>query len=128
MCAVPARRLGPATSPTTHPAKSVSVETALHRIQSGNTIMVGGFMNSGTPTFMLQALLSQKIEGLTLITNDAGTEDSPLGRLILSGSISKLQLCYAGNNLSVREMAKGGSLEVEFIPLGTLLELSLIHI
>lgn len=122
MCAVPARRLGPATASTTHPVKSVSVDTALRCIQSGNTILVGGFMNSGTPQCMLKALLSQNIEGLTLITNDAGTEDSPLGRLILSGSVSKLQLCYADNNLSVKEMARAGSLEVEFIPLGTLLE------
>ena len=122
MHAVPARRLGPAPPPTTHSDKSVTVDTALRSIQSGNTIMIGGFMNSGTPEFMLNALLSQKIENLTLITNDAGSGDSPLGRLILSGSISKLQLCCIGNNQSVKEMAQGGSVEVEFIPLGTLLE------
>lgn len=84
--------------------------------------MIGGFMDVGAPGEILDKLIKHGADDLTIIANDAATPESSMGRLLLSGIAAKLITCYAGGNRAVQEMARAGHLELEFIPLGTLLE------
>ena len=84
--------------------------------------MIGGFMDVGAPGTILDELIGRETDDLTVIANDAAKPDSPLGRLLLSGLVSRLKICYAGGNRPLQEMARAGRIELEFVPLGTLLE------
>jgi acetate CoA/acetoacetate CoA-transferase alpha subunit len=120
--AIPARRLGPASTDVAPVDKSTTAAEAVRRIAPGDSIMVGGFMDVGAPGAILDELIKHGADDLTIIANDAATPESSLGRLLLSGIVAKLITCYAGGNRAVQEMARASRLELEFIPLGTLLE------
>ncbi len=122
MEAIPTRRLGSASGGLSPVDKSTTAVEAVRRIAPGDSIMVGGFMDVGAPGTILDELTKHGADDLTIIANDAATPDSPLGRLLLSGLVVRLVTCYAGGNRAVQEMARAGRLELEFIPLGTLLE------
>ena len=79
-------------------------------------------MDVGAPGSLLDELIEQGIGDLNIIANDAATPNSSLGRLLVSGLVASLKLCYAGGNRPVQEMGRSGELDLEFIPLGTLLE------
>ena len=79
-------------------------------------------MGVGAPDTLLDELMKQGTDDLTVIANDAGIPESPLGRLLLSQQVARLIICYAGGNRPVQELARTGRLDLDFVPLGTLLE------
>jgi len=50
--------------------KSVPLSEAVARIPDGAWIVVGGFMGSGSPHRLIDELVYQRRNGLTLISND----------------------------------------------------------
>jgi acetate CoA/acetoacetate CoA-transferase alpha subunit len=53
------------------PDKRCSIETAIARINDGDTVMVGGFGVPGTPMILIHALVEHGARNLTIIKNDA---------------------------------------------------------
>ena len=53
--------------------KLCDIENAIHKIKSGNTVMLGGFTNFGCPLHLLYELgRHREIKDLVLISEDLG--------------------------------------------------------
>lgn len=102
--------------------KYKSIEDAIARIPSGATVMVGGFGSPGTPFALLDELLAQGQDDLTLIKNDANEPGIGIGRLIAAGRVSRLIASHIGLNRDAIEAMNRGQLAVELYPQGIFAE------
>ncbi len=102
--------------------KQRQLTETIAQIPSGASIMVGGFGCPGTPFSLLNELLRQGQDHLTLIKNDANESGIGISKLIENGQVDKLITTHLGLNKPVIEMMNKGELEVEFHPQGILAE------
>lgn len=108
--------------------KLITAEEAVVKINSGSSVMLGGFFYSGAPFDLVRALTKRagEVKDLTLITNDACSEfvfkDALGNALIETGMFRKIICTYIGHNHVAMEMAKAGRLELEVYPMGTFVE------
>ena len=102
--------------------KIISVEKAASLIQSGDSVMVGGFLKCGTPTCIIDQLLKNEIKDLTLIANDTSFPDSDRGKLITAKAVKKAIVTHIGMNPETGRQMHTGELDVELVPQGTLAE------
>ena len=63
--------------------KVVSRETALERVKSGQTLMVGDFLATGTPEYLIDGVMERDISALTMISCTTGMPDKGCGKLIV---------------------------------------------
>jgi len=99
-----------------------SAEEACRGIQSGMTIMLGGFGLCGIPENCISELVKLKINSLTCISNNAGVDDFGLGFLLQQRQIKKMVSSYVGENDEFERQMLSGELEVDLIPQGSLAE------
>lgn len=99
-----------------------SVQNAIKGIESGMTIMFGGFGLCGIPENTIAALVNTSISDLTCISNNAGVDDFGLGLLLQKKQIKKMISSYVGENAEFERQMLSGELEVELTPQGTLAE------
>jgi len=99
-------------------------EAALSGIEDGATILVGGFGGAGAPTELLNALARRGLEGLTIVSNNAGSGTEGIAALLLAGSVRKICCSYpkSAGSFAFDELYEAGELELELIPQGTLSE------
>lgn len=95
-------------------------DAAIHDIQDGATIMLGGFGLNGIPENSIAALVRKKIRELTCISNNAGVDDFGLGLLLKTKQIKKMMSSYVGENAEFERQLLSGELDVDLIPQGTL--------
>ena len=95
---------------------------AVNGVQSGMTIMVGGFGLCGIPENAIQALRDSGAKQLTCISNNAGVDDFGLGLLLQTRQIKKMVSSYVGENGVFEQQMLSGELEVDLIPQGSLAE------
>ncbi len=95
---------------------------ALTGIESGMTLMLGGFGLCGIPENAISELVKQKVKNLTCISNNAGVDNFGLGLLLQQKQIKKMISSYVGENDEFERQMLSGELEVELIPQGTLAE------
>lgn len=93
---------------------------ALHDVQDGMTLMLGGFGLCGIPENGIAALVEKGVKNLTCISNNAGVDDFGLGLLLQRRQIKKMMSSYVGENAEFERQLLSGELEVELIPQGTL--------
>jgi len=108
-------------------------------IQSGMTLMLGGFGLCGIPECSIAELVRLEVNDLTCISNNAGVDDFGLGLLLQKRQIRKMISSYVGENDQKRQIRKmissyvgendeferqmlSGELEVDLIPQGSLAE------
>lgn len=94
--------------------------TAIHDVQDGATIMLGGFGLCGIPENSIAALAEKNVQNLTCISNNAGVDDFGLGILLKTRQIKKMMSSYVGENAEFERQLLSGELEVDLIPQGTL--------
>jgi 3-oxoacid CoA-transferase A subunit len=99
-----------------------NADEAIHDIPSGSTLMVGGFGMCGAPVNLLEALKRRGVTGLTVISNNAGTDDFGLGLLLATRQIKKMLSSYVGENRLFESLVLSGELKLDLIPQGTLAE------
>jgi len=95
---------------------------AVSRIQSGSTIMVGGFGLAGYPEGLVEALVASGIRDLTIISNDLGSPGIGLGKLLTNGQIRGLIGNYYNWNPEVAKAYSDGKIQVTLVPQGTFAE------
>jgi 3-oxoacid CoA-transferase subunit A len=93
---------------------------AVADIESGMTLMLGGFGLCGIPENCIAALLKSGIKDLTCISNNAGVDDFGLGLLLKTRQIKKMMSSYVGENAEFERQFLSGELEVDLVPQGTL--------
>lgn len=99
-----------------------SVQDAIEGIESGMTIMFGGFGLCGIPENTIAALVNTQVSDLTCISNNAGVDDFGLGLLLHKRQIKKMISSYVGENAEFERQMLSGELDVELTPQGTLAE------
>jgi 3-oxoacid CoA-transferase subunit A len=102
--------------------KVQNVEEALIDINSGVTIMLGGFGLCGIPENSIAQLVKKGVTDLTCISNNAGVDNFGLGLLLQKRQIKKMISSYVGENAEFERQMLSGELEVELTPQGTLAE------
>lgn len=102
--------------------KIIDKSQFMELLKDGMTIMVGGFMTSGTPEVLIDYIVEKNVKDLTIICNDAGYPNEGVGKLIRNDQVKKLIASHIGLNKEVAEKMNVGLMEVELIPQGTLIE------
>lgn len=97
-----------------------NAEEALHGIEDGMTLMIGGFGLCGIPENAIAALVKRGNKNFTCISNNAGVDDFGLGLLLQTKQIKKMISSYVGENAEFERQMLSGELEVELVPQGTL--------
>lgn len=99
-----------------------NVEDACKGIESGMTLMLGGFGLCGIPENSIEQLVKMGVNDLTCISNNAGVDDFGLGLLLQGKQIKKMVSSYVGENDEFERQMLSGELEVDLIPQGSLAE------
>lgn len=97
-------------------------KAAIFDIQDNITLMSGGFGLCGNPENLIKALHARKTQGITVISNNCGTDDKGLGILLQTRQIIKMVSSYVGENKNFEQQFLSGELQVELVPQGTLAE------
>lgn len=108
--------------------KIMTADEAVADIKDGASIMVGGFLGTGTPEILVEALVRKGVKDLTIICNDGGLpakDGKPargVGKLLEKNMISRLIASHVGMNPLVGQGMNDGTLECTLVPQGTLAE------
>ena len=99
-----------------------SAAEAIFDLADGASLMSGGFGLCGNPENLITALHAKGTTGLTVISNNCGTDWQGLGVLLQARQIRKMVSSYVGENKNFEQQYLSGELEVELVPQGTLAE------
>jgi acetate CoA/acetoacetate CoA-transferase alpha subunit len=102
--------------------KTVSLQEAVGMIADGASLMIGGFMAVGTPERLVDELVRQGKRDLTVIANDTSAPGRGIGKLVSAGLVKKVVVSHIGLNPQTQERMIAGTLEIELVPQGTLVE------
>jgi len=104
----------------------ISAADAAGRIKEGDSLMVGGFLNCGSPHTIIGALKEKGTKNLTLICNDTAVHDlktgkvTGVGHLVQAKLFKKIIASHIGTNQETQRQMNAGETEVELVPQGTL--------
>jgi acetate CoA/acetoacetate CoA-transferase alpha subunit len=101
---------------------TTTLHDAVATIPNGATLMIGGFMGVGTPEGLVDELLRQGKRDLTVIANDSALPGVGIGKLVTAGAVRKVIASHIGLNPETQKKMLAGTMEVELIPQGTLIE------
>lgn len=99
-----------------------SAVDALADVADGASLAVGGFGLSGIPWVLIDALLVNGADRLTVVSNNCGVDGAGLGRLLEAHRIDRVVASYVGENREFGRQFLAGELQVELTPQGTLAE------
>ena len=102
--------------------KTVSLKDAVALIPEGATLMIGGFLDVGSPERVIDELVRQSTRNLTVIANDTAMPGVGIGKLVSAGLLRKVIVSHIGLNPETQQQMLSGKLEVELVPQGTLIE------
>ncbi|HEX3124058.1 MAG TPA: 3-oxoacid CoA-transferase subunit A [Rhodanobacteraceae bacterium] len=102
--------------------RTLSLADAVALIPDGARVMIGGFMGVGTPERVIDELVRQGKRGLTVIANDTALPGIGIGKLVTADAVSKVIASHIGLNPETQKKMIAGTIEVELVPQGTLVE------
>lgn len=102
--------------------KTIHPNDVAAMIPDGASLLVGGFMGAGTPPRVIDALVRAGRKDLTVIANDTARPGVGIGRLIDAGAVARVITSHIGTNPVTQQRMIDGSLQVELVPQGTLVE------
>jgi len=99
-----------------------SYEEAMRGLEDNMTVIAGGFGLCGIPENLIKEIRRRGTRGLTMVSNNCGTDKYGLGILLVDKQIRKMVASYVGENALFEAQMMSGELEVELTPQGTLAE------
>lgn len=102
--------------------QTVSLEQAVALIPDGASLMIGGFMAVGTPERVVDEIVRQNKRDLTVIANDTASPGRGIGKLVSAKLLRKAIVSHIGLNPETQRQMMAGTLDVELVPQGTLIE------
>ena len=110
--------------------KIMTVEEAVAGVKDGMTIMVGGFLGTGSPEILMDALVAKGVRDLTVIGNDGGLPAGTygcetargIGKLLEKGMVKHIIASHVGMNPLIGAGMNDGTLKCTLVPQGTLAE------
>lgn len=93
-------------------------------IESGSTVLVGGFGMAGMPVELIDALIDHGATDLTVVSNNAGNGDTGLAALLAAGRVRKVVCSFPRQTDSYvfDGLYRAGKIELEVVPQGNLAE------
>nr|CCQ18705.1 PCS +11 [Planomonospora alba] len=91
-------------------------------MRDGASFAVGGFGLSGIPAVLIRALYEIGVTGISVVSNNCGTDGGGLGVLLAARRIARVTASYIGDNTEFARQYLAGELEVELTPQGSLAE------
>jgi len=98
------------------------VSDALQGIESGKTLMLGGFGLCGIPENLIKAIADSPFNEFTCISANVGVDDFGLGLLFQKKKIKTLIGSYVGENREFERQMLSNEIKVVLTPMGTLAE------
>lgn len=105
-------------------AKIVTASEAIALIKPGHLVGISGFLGVGEPFELIEELVAQGTKDLTLtsvVTAHPG-KDIGVGRLCANHQVKKYIAAHVGTSPSAQKAYFSGEMEVEFTPMGTVVE------
>lgn len=104
--------------------KTAEIGEVIDRVQDGMTIMIGGFLGVGSPLNCLEKLAQKDVKDLTVIAivNSYPGGSFDLAALFERRRVRKFITAHAGTCPEAVRAFKSGELEIEYYPMGTLIE------
>jgi 3-oxoacid CoA-transferase subunit A len=99
-----------------------NAEAAVALISNGASILMGGFGLCGIPENLIAALRARGTTGLTVISNNPGSDDFGIGVLLKTRQVRKMIATYVGENKEFERQYLAGEIDVELVPQGTFAE------
>ena len=101
-----------------------SLAAAVAGIGDGMTVLCAGFGNVGEPVELIEALVTLGVRDLVVVSNNAGTGERGIAKLIREGCVRKVICSYPRSSDAhvFEEIYKTGRLALELVPQGTLSE------
>ncbi|MBK7072600.1 MAG: CoA transferase subunit A [Myxococcales bacterium] len=99
-----------------------SVAAALDGLESGMTVMVGGFGLCGNAEALIRGVIDKGVKDLTLVSNNAGNLGKGLATWLRADVVKKVICSYLGTNEDLHSRMASGAIAVEVTPQGTLAE------
>ncbi|MGM0542405.1 MAG: CoA transferase subunit A [Pseudomonadota bacterium] len=99
-----------------------SYEEAMEGIESGMTVLAGGFGLCGIPENLIAEIKRRKVKDLTVVSNNCGVDGFGLGLLLEDRQIRKILASYVGENALFEQQMLNDEIEVVLTPQGTLAE------
>lgn len=103
---------------------AASLEAAVAGIADGALVLVGGFGHVGAPNALCEALAASGTRDLTVVSNNAGTGEIGLAKLLKTGRVRKIICSHprSAEGYVFRDLFEAGRIELEICPQGTLAE------
>jgi len=102
--------------------KTLALQKAVAIIPDGASLMIVGFMGVGTPERVVDELVRQGKRDLTVIANDNARPGVGIGKLVTAGLVRRTIASHIGLNPETQKKMIDGSMEVDLVPQGTLIE------
>ena len=96
----------------------ITATEAANLVQSGDTLLVGGFGMTGNPVHLLHALAELQVNDLVYVGNNVGEAGLGGGRLLRNGQISQAIGSFFTSNREAVTAAQAGEIQVELLPQG----------
>ena len=97
---------------------------AVAGIGDGDTVMIGGFGEAGSPIELIHALIDHGAANLTVISNNSGSGEIGLAALIRAGQVARIVCSFprSTNSTVFPDLFHAGRIQLELVPQGTLAE------
>lgn len=97
---------------------------AVAGIEDGATVLLGGFGMAGMPVALVDALIDQGAEDLTVVSNNAGNGDTGLAALLATRRVRRMVCSFPRQSDSwvFDGLYRAGEIELEVVPQGNLAE------
>lgn len=100
-------------------SKITTIEEAISKVKDGDRVMVGGFGLRGCPDDLIDGLVASNKKDLTIISNDMGSPNIGLGKLLVNKQVKALIGNYYSWNSDVADAKNAGEITVTLVPQGT---------
>lgn len=97
---------------------------AVAGIPDGSTLLIGGFGVAGQPLELIDAVRQSGVQGLTVVSNNAGNGDTGLAALLSAGQVRKIICSFPrqADSYVFDALYRSGKIELELVPQGNLAE------
>jgi 3-oxoacid CoA-transferase subunit A len=99
-----------------------NIQEVLSCVESGDTLLVGGFGLVGAPLTLIDGLIEKDVRDLTIVSNNLGESGKGLGAVLNQNKIKKGIGSYFTSNRDVGDKYQKGEIELQLLPQGTLAE------
>lgn len=104
-------------------SKIISIDEALSVVKDGTRLMIGGFIDAGSPIMCIEKLVEKNVKDLVLIAVTPGMTGFGKSKLYENHQVKELISSHVGTSAqSTEEYLAGNMIMKEFFPMGTWIE------